>query len=135
MNKPRVGVGIIVCKGEEVLLGLRKGAHGSNEWSFPGGHLEYGETIFGCATRELLEETGLTCSSLSLGPYTNDIFQEDSKHYITLFVVAEFNGGSPCIKEEGKCQEWKWFRWRELPNPLFLPIKHLIEQGFRLESR
>ncbi len=43
---PRVDFGVLIQNDKkEVLLGLRKGSHGSGEWCFPGGHLEFGETI------------------------------------------------------------------------------------------
>ena len=40
---PKVGIGVMIQNADGlVLLGLRKGSHGSGEWSFPGGHLEMG---------------------------------------------------------------------------------------------
>ena len=56
---PRIGVGVIVTKGDRVLLIKRKGAHGQGTWSTPGGHLEYGESPEECAARETAEETGV----------------------------------------------------------------------------
>ena len=55
------------------------------QWSFPGGHLEYGEDFFACAERETLEETGLVIKGVKIIAVTNDKFTEDNKHYITLF--------------------------------------------------
>jgi 8-oxo-dGTP diphosphatase len=43
MNQPRVGVGIVITRGNEVLLIHRHGAHGAGTWSPPGGHLDFGE--------------------------------------------------------------------------------------------
>lgn len=58
---PRVGVGVMIQNEKgEVLLGLRQGSHGAGEWSFPGGHLEFGETVFQTAKREVEEESGLS---------------------------------------------------------------------------
>lgn len=43
MNKsPKVGIGVIVRKDNQILLGKRKNSHGDGCWAFPGGHLEYG---------------------------------------------------------------------------------------------
>ena len=58
-KKPRVGVACVVQKEGKVLLGQRKGAHAVGCWGFPGGHLEFVESVESCAKRELLEETGL----------------------------------------------------------------------------
>ena len=59
LTPPRVGVGVFVVQQGKVLLGLRRGSHGSGTWGSPGGHLEHGEAILDCARREVLEETGL----------------------------------------------------------------------------
>ena len=89
--RPMVGVGVVVTRKSDgkVLLGKRKGSHGAGEWSFPGGHLEFGEEPEGCAAWELYEEAGLLLDNAHRGPYTNDIFAEEGKHYITLYVIAD----------------------------------------------
>lgn len=128
----RVGVGVIILKDNKVLMGKRINAHGHNTWNFPGGHLEFGETPVDCAIRETHEETGITIKNIVPGPYTNDIFEgSPSKHYITLYMVADYKGGTPKVLEPDKCLEWGWYSWNDLPTPLFLPIKHLVESGFK----
>lgn len=129
-NRPKVGVGVIIIRDKKVLLGKRKGSHGENTWNFPGGHLEYGEDVFTCAHREVLEETGLVLANLSIGPYTNDVFVQEHKHYITLFVVAQSNSGEAQLLEPHKCEKWDWFSWDQLPTPLFLPIQNLMKTGY-----
>jgi 8-oxo-dGTP diphosphatase len=113
-----------------VLLGQRIGSHGAGDWALPGGHLEFGETVEQCAEREVLEETGLDIEVVARGPYTNDMFPEESKHYVTLFVVAHAQGGVPWVREPSKCSAWRWFRWSELPHPLFSPLISLYASGF-----
>jgi len=129
-SRPIIGVAVIVVRDNRVLLGKRKGAHGAGGWQFPGGHLEYNESIENCAAREVWEETGLHIRNLRSGPYTNDIFREEKKHYVTLFVVADYEAGTAQVKEPEKCERWQWFKWGVFPEPLFLPTKHLLEQGF-----
>ena len=110
-----------------VLLGKRKGTHGAGDWAFPGGHLEFLETPYACASRELLEETGLKASRILSGPWTHDIFDRD-KHYITLFMFVTDFAGELKVLEPHKCENWEWFEWDHLPQPLFTSIQSLIKK-------
>jgi 8-oxo-dGTP diphosphatase len=130
LKRPKVGVGVVVVKEGKVLLGKRKNAHGDGSWSLPGGHLEYGETIEECALREVDEEVGVKIKNLRLGPYTNDIFPNEQKHYITLYVISDYLSGQVEIKEPDKCERWEWFEWNNLPEPLFIPMQNLIKTGY-----
>jgi 8-oxo-dGTP diphosphatase len=129
MQRPGVGVLVILKCNNKVLLGKRKWSHGHGEWSFPGGHLELNETIEECGKRELLEETGidLTNDPIITDEYTNDIFIKDKKHYITLYqkyIIDELL--IPELKEPEKCFEWKWFDINSLPDSLFLCLKNYL---------
>ncbi len=129
-GKQLVGVGAIVMRDGLVLLGKRMGSHGAGTWALPGGHLEFGESAAACAVREVREETGLEIESITAGPYTSDVFASEGKHYITLFVVARSDAGDPALCEPEKCSGWQWFRWSELPSPLFQPLATLHATGF-----
>jgi len=85
-QEPKVGVGvaIIITKDDKVLLMKRKGPHGQGTWSTPGGHLDFGETPEGCAAREAKEEVGLDVVGIRFRAVTNDVFEAEGKHYITL---------------------------------------------------
>lgn len=130
MNRPLVGIAAIVTQNKKVLLGKRKGAHGAGCWAFPGGHLEFNESIDGCAAREVYEETGLFVKNCRYATCTNDIFKDNNKHYVTLFVVCEYESGKPEIKEPDKCEAWEWFSWNQFPTPLFLSLRNLLDQDF-----
>ncbi|MEM7347488.1 MAG: NUDIX hydrolase [Chloroflexota bacterium] len=129
-ERPKVGVAVIIKKEDKVLLGRRKGSHGAGGWQFPGGHLEFKEDIETCARREVLEETGLRVTNIQRQTFTNDLFQTENKHYITLFVTADYVEGEPQVLEPDKCEMWDWYSWDNLPAPLFLPIENLLKQGF-----
>ena len=131
-KRPLVGIAVIVIKDNRVLLGKRKNSHGSGTWAFPGGHLEFKESIEDCARREVFEETGIQIKNLRCGPYTNDIFADEGKHYVTLFVTANYDSGAPVVKEPHKCEKWEWFQWPLDVHPCFLPIKNLLKLNFKL---
>lgn len=128
-ERPAVGVAAVILREGKILLGKRRGAHGAGAWSFPGGHLESGESAAACARREVLEETGLMLRRLLRGPYTEDVFPS-GKHYVTLYFLAESAEGEPRLAEPEKCEAWEWFSWDALPEPLFLPVRNLKASGF-----
>lgn len=127
---PQVGVGVIVIREGLILLGKRIGSLGAGTWALPGGHLEFGESVEDCARREVLEETGLEIQSVEPGPYANNFFASEGKHYITLFVTARCPTGKPRVLDPNKCSTWQWFRWSELPQPLFAPLASLVRSGY-----
>ena len=133
-SSPIVGVGVIIVRDGLVLLGERIGSHGSGTWALPGGHLEFGEAVEQCAAREVREETGLELQDIKAGPYSSDLFASEHKHYVTLFFVSSSSEGQPQTLEPAKCSRWQWFRWSELPAPLFQPLQTLVRTGFIPEN-
>lgn len=130
-QRPKVGVGVIIVKDDKVLLGKRKNSHGSGAWCFPGGHLEFGETWEECARRETAEEVGLELSNISFARVTNDMFPEEQKHYVTIYMRADYGSGEVTLREPEKCERWEWFSWDALPDPLFIPMQNLIALGYK----
>lgn len=125
-NVVRVGVAVIIKRQNTILLGERIGAHGANTWATPGGHLEFSESVEQCAIREVLEETGLNVSKITKLDFTNDIFSTENKHYITLYVEADYEGGEALLKEPSKCLQWRWCDINNLPTPLFTSLENYL---------
>lgn len=113
----KVGVGIMVVRGNEVLLGRRKGSHGAGEYAWPGGHLEYGETIEECIAREISEETGITVRPVRPVSLSN-VLKYD-RHYIDIQYLVEYVEGTPETREPDKVEGWGWYSLDALPEPLF----------------
>jgi len=57
--EPIVCVGVVVFKGDDVLIVKRKNPPNAGSWSIPGGRVEPGERYETAVHRELLEETGI----------------------------------------------------------------------------
>ena len=129
-QRPLIGVGVIIRKGGKVLLGKRKNAHGAGMWCCPGGHLEFGKTVKECAERETTEEVGITITNIQPAPYTEDFFTAERAHYITIFVVCDYEAGEVTLREPDKCEGWGWFAWDSLPSPLCLPHANLLKKGY-----
>ena len=123
----RVGVGVLVWKNGKFLIGQRHGSHGADTWSVPGGHLEFGEAWEECAKREVREETGMEIVNIRLLAVTNDLFKQENKHYVTIWMQSDWQTGEPAITEPEKFIRLEWRSPHDLPKPLFLPWKQLIK--------
>jgi len=126
LKRPAIGVGIIITKETQVLLIKRKYAHGTGSWSTPGGHLEFGESPEECAIREAKEETGVSVADVKFRAITNDIFERDELHYITIWMEGRHLSGEPVVNAPHEMVEVGWFTWDALPEPLFLPLQNLL---------
>jgi 8-oxo-dGTP diphosphatase len=122
---PRVGVGIIITKGDQVLLLRRKNVHGAGSWSMPGGHLDFGESLEECAIREAKEETNVDVTNVTFRAVTNDVFEVEGKHFVTIWMQGRYAAGEPVVNAADEMAEVGWFAWDALPEPLFLPFRHL----------
>jgi len=139
-SRPLIGVGVVIWRGQQILLGKRPGkrpgkrsSHSDESvWQFPGGHLEADESVTGCAAREVKEETGLIVQEFRHLGYTEKTFTVADKQYMTLLVSCEYTGGEARVMEPGKCTQWRWFDYRmlpqQMPGPLFEPIEIFMSQ-------
>lgn len=134
LERPKVGVAMMVTRADgRVLFVQRKGAHGAGTWSVPGGHLEFGESFEQCGMREAAEETGVLVKNVRVVGCTNDVFSEEGKHYVTVFVAGEWAGGEARVCDE-KQERVEWLLPDMLPHPLFLPLMNLVRQGFSFRA-
>ena len=131
-SPPLIGVGVVIWRGEQILLGNRIDGSGDGVWQFPGGHLEAGESVTGCAAREVKEETGLAVQGFRHLGYTEKPFKVAGKQYITLLVSCDYKAGEARVMEPDKCSQWRWFDYRmlprQMPGPLFEPIEIFMSQ-------
>lgn len=133
---PKVGVGVMIQNdAREVLMGLRKSSHGAGEWAFPGGHYEFGETLFETAKRETKEETGLDIDEFELISVADELryIQTDNKHYLNIGVKGKYKGDEVIMMEPDKWVEWRWFSLDNLPENLFEGTQLIIE-NFRRKT-
>lgn len=96
-DTPMVGVGVVVLRGDAVLLVRRGQRPALGAWSLPGGGQELGETAETTARRELLEETGLEVGTLVLAGAVDSIHRDPEGrvqfHYTILDFAALYAGG------------------------------------------
>ena len=104
---PRVGIGIVLLRGDEVLLVRRGRPPAEGQWSLPGGVQELGETAEACARRELFEETGLRTqllprpAAVAIRSFHPDWAPTAAFSYAA--IVAE---STPLVPESGQPAAW-----------------------------
>lgn len=115
---PRIGIGVMIFKDGKVLLSKRKGSHGADEYSFPGGHLEYMESFEACARRETKEECGVEIKNIRF-QFLANVTTYAPKHYVHVGLIADWGSGEPQLLEPERSEEWGWYALDALPSPLF----------------
>jgi 8-oxo-dGTP diphosphatase len=124
---PGVGTGTVIVKNGLILLLKRAGAHGSGTWAIPGGWLDKGETPREGAARECEEEIGCKVKIYEDLFWTNELFEEDDIHSLTLLMAGYITEGEPRIMEPEKCTAIEWVPTMEVlkmrnRGELFLPL-------------
>lgn len=115
-SRPWVGIGVVLLRGNEVLLVRRGRAPSRGEWSVPGGAQHLGETAEAAARRELLEETGVEAGKLALLAHVDAIHRDaDGRvlyHYTILDFWGEWAGGDLIARDDAA--EARFVRQSEL---------------------
>ena len=97
--RPIVGIGIVVLKGDSVLLVRRGKPPNMGSWTLPGGAQELAETTEQAARRELAEETGVTVGELRLVATVDNIRRDPTGrvqfHYTIIDYAAAWLDGEP----------------------------------------
>ena len=118
--KIKTCVGVLILKDKKILLGKRKGSHGTGEYSCAGGHLEFGESFEECATREVLEETGVKIKNIRFLSVVN-VFKHENRQDTVINLASDWESGEPKTDPNEKIGDWQWYSLDELPEPMFYP--------------
>jgi len=103
---------ILITKGEEILLGLKKRGFGMGKINGFGGKVEAGETIEEAAIREVFEECSLEIKSMEHIATTNFSWQNKNQDIeIYVFHTKDFTG-KPQESEEMKPA---WYNINDVP--------------------
>lgn len=115
-ERPIVGVGVVVWRGDKVLLVQRGKEPNKGQWSIPGGAQQLGETVFAAGAREVLEETGLEVEVRGLVDVVDGIMTDEGRvvyHYTLVDLVAESPEGEPVAADDAAAVGW--FTLGDLP--------------------
>ena len=110
--RPVLAVLAIVLRGAEVLLVKRKNDPDAGTWGFPGGRLEYGESLQDGACRELVEETGVSATAGAvIGTQEVIVPAKDAAlppvfHYVLMGVSCRYLRGDPVAGDDAEEAEF-----------------------------
>lgn len=98
-DRPLVGVGAIIFRGEQVLIVQRGREPAYGKWSLPGGLVELGESLEDAVRREVREEVGLDISVKDMVAALDRVILDDAGrieyHYILLDFICEASSAEP----------------------------------------
>ncbi len=131
-DRPLIGVGVVVFKGDRVLLIRRAKAPKAGSWSLPGGRQRLGETVRQTAVREVAEETGIEVEILRLLDVVDSMTRDDdgrlAYHYTLIDFLADWRGGEP--RAGSDATDSIWADPRDLaPYQLWDETERLIAMG------
>ncbi|WP_445501408.1 NUDIX hydrolase [Microvirga sp. G4-2] len=115
-------IAVVIHEGQALLV-RRANPPDTGLWGFPGGKIEFGETVAEAATRELLEETGIAGEAQGVMT-TLDILVPSSdgtirQHYILIAVRCRWISGDAVAGDDAL--EASWFPIADL-DPKTLPM-------------
>lgn len=111
-NARNVTCDIIIIKNNQVLLIKRANEPLKNYWCFPGGYLNWDETIEECAIRETKEETGYECD-VEFFKVSSNPNRDDKRQNVAIFLTAKII--KKVSKHDDEVSEIKWFDFNKLP--------------------
>ncbi len=110
---PEAVVGTFIVNRQGMML-LVKGPKWKG-WNIPGGHIEYGESIFAAAAREAYEEVGLNVKPIGIIEIAEGIFPKwfsKKKHFLFFDVLCSASGNE--VRMDGReILEYKWVPLRQ----------------------
>ncbi len=131
-----VGVGAIIRDRQgRVFLGKR-GPQAKNErgtWEFPGGAVDYGETMADALRREIREEFGVEIRVGRLVDVVDHILPDEGQHWVSPTFECELVSGQPRIMEPGKCSAIDWFPLNALPENLSMITRQNLQHYLKIK--
>lgn len=103
-ERPVVGVGAVIRRGDEILLVQRGREPGKGLWAVPGGKVRFGETMRSAVEREVMEETGLAVRAGAV-VWTGEIL-DDGVHLVLLDYEAALVGGELRAADDAADARW-----------------------------
>src|SRR3954447_24767403 len=97
-SRPQLAVSAAIFREGKVLLVRRARSPGKGLYSFPGGRVEFGETLHAALHREVDEETALEIEIVGLSGWREVVPSKPGhSHYVILSFAARWIAGEPVL--------------------------------------
>lgn len=118
MSEPRLGCGAAIIRDGHILLIQRVKEPEAGHWGFPGGKVDFLETVEHAVTREIAEEVGIHIREMTLLCVVDQIDPHNKIHWVApVYKVSKFDG-EPHLVEPDKHLGLGWFSLKTLPELL-----------------
>jgi 8-oxo-dGTP pyrophosphatase MutT (NUDIX family) len=114
------------ASGEEILLARRMRGTGSGTYAMPGGKKLPSESAFEGARRELQEETGLRLIRAEPISLRHNEIKDGRQIVTSIGLLATAWEGRLVDREPEELGPWTWYRWADLPSPIFGPTLDVL---------
>jgi ADP-ribose pyrophosphatase YjhB (NUDIX family) len=131
---PKIGVAVLLTRGEEVLLATRRDEPFAGYWVLPSGYVDYGETCEEAAIREAAEEIGIDIILRGVhGVYS---YNDDPRSSMVLVVFAA-DGDLESVRAGDDVNDLRMFHAEAIPEDVaFQGIREALADWRRhLSSR
>lgn len=129
-NIPIIWTAVFVRNNWKILLWKRKSTHWDWKWCLPWWLLEFWESIEDCAIRETKEEFNVDIKNLKFLWIGNDVTKD--KHYVTIFIFADYLSWDIDISIFDEFYEWVWVKLDNFPNNKFYILENFLIKNFAL---
>ena len=124
-NRPQLAVSAGIFRDGKILLVRRAREPSKGVYTFPGGRVEFGESLIEAVAREVREETGLVIEVIGLAGFREALPAKTGGHghFVILPFAARWVAGEVALNDE--LDDARWLTPGNLGG---LPITHGLEE-------
>jgi len=132
ISHPQLAVSGAIFRDGKVLLVRRSRSPAKGFYSFPGGRVEFGESLHTALHREIDEETALQIQIVGLAGWREVVpGTSGGGHYLILSFAARWISGEPVLNDE--LDDFRWLKPDAIGNmQVTAGLPEIIQSAWRL---